>query len=130
MKTFVFAFLGGILGAVLMDLTEAAMARVGIRSGINVSLVGRTSLRELMTRIDSTYFIQVHRSVMVNSTAIVSATRDDWLISLRAAAIAASELHGHRLVRSDIRVVLQLVQKLITWYSFRFGPRDCRPISR
>src|ERR1043166_9004095 len=41
MTAFVLAFLGGILGAVLMDITETAMARVGIRSGVNVALVGR-----------------------------------------------------------------------------------------
>ena len=41
MNAFVLAFLGGILGAVLMDITETAMARVGIRSGVNVALVGR-----------------------------------------------------------------------------------------
>lgn len=41
MNTFALAFLGGIFGAVLMDLTETAMARVGIRSGVNVALVGR-----------------------------------------------------------------------------------------
>ena len=41
MSAFVLAFLGGILGAVLMDITETAMARVGIRSGVNVALVGR-----------------------------------------------------------------------------------------
>ena len=41
MNTFVLAFLGGILGAVLMDITESAMARVGIRSGVNAALVGR-----------------------------------------------------------------------------------------
>ena len=35
------------------------------------------SLRELMARIDSTDFIQVHRSVMVNANAILSATRDE-----------------------------------------------------
>jgi DNA-binding LytR/AlgR family response regulator len=37
----------------------------------------RMSLRELMARIDSTDFIQVHRSVMVNTNAILSATRDE-----------------------------------------------------
>lgn len=37
----------------------------------------RMSLRELMARIDSTDFIQVHRSVMVNATTILSATRDE-----------------------------------------------------
>jgi DNA-binding LytR/AlgR family response regulator len=37
----------------------------------------RMSLRELMARIDSSDFIQVHRSVMVNTNAILSATRDE-----------------------------------------------------
>ncbi len=37
----------------------------------------RMSLRELMARIDSADFIQVHRSVMVNASAILSATRDE-----------------------------------------------------
>ena len=32
---------------------------------------------ELVARIDSTDFIQVHRSVLVNSNAILSATRDE-----------------------------------------------------
>ncbi len=41
MNVFVLAFLGGIVGAGLMDLTETAMARVGIRSGVSVALVGR-----------------------------------------------------------------------------------------
>jgi hypothetical protein len=41
MNTFVLAFLGGIVGAALMDITETAMARVGIRSGVNVALLGR-----------------------------------------------------------------------------------------
>jgi len=37
----------------------------------------RMSLRELMASIDSEDFIQVHRSVLVNSSCIVSATRDE-----------------------------------------------------
>jgi len=41
MNAFALAFLGGILGAVLMDITELAMARAGIRSGVDVALVGR-----------------------------------------------------------------------------------------
>jgi len=41
MNTFVLAFLGGIAGAFLMDITETAAARVGITSGVNVALVGR-----------------------------------------------------------------------------------------
>ena len=41
MNTFVLAFFGGIVGAVLMDITETAAARIGITSGVNVALVGR-----------------------------------------------------------------------------------------
>lgn len=41
MNTFTLSFLGGILGAVLMDATETAMAKVGIRSGVDAALVGR-----------------------------------------------------------------------------------------
>lgn len=41
MNTFVLAYLGGIVGAVLMDITEALAARVGLTSGVNVALVGR-----------------------------------------------------------------------------------------
>jgi Protein of unknown function (DUF2938) len=41
MNTFVLAFLGGIVGAVLMDITETYAARIGITSGVNVALVGR-----------------------------------------------------------------------------------------
>jgi DNA-binding LytR/AlgR family response regulator len=37
----------------------------------------RMSLRELSSRIDSSAFVQVHRSVLVNSQHIVSATRDE-----------------------------------------------------
>lgn len=44
MKTFALAFLGGIFGALVMDLTEAAMAKIGIRSGVNIALVGRWCL--------------------------------------------------------------------------------------
>jgi hypothetical protein len=44
MITFALAFLGGIFGALLMDLTETAMAKVGIRSGVNIALVGRWCL--------------------------------------------------------------------------------------
>jgi hypothetical protein len=41
MNIFVSAFFGGIVGAVLMDITETAAARMGITSGVNVALVGR-----------------------------------------------------------------------------------------
>lgn len=38
------AFIGGILGAVLMDITETLAARRGITSGVNISLVGRWTI--------------------------------------------------------------------------------------
>lgn len=41
MNVFELAYLGGIVGAMLMDMAEAAMARAGIRSGVQVALVGR-----------------------------------------------------------------------------------------
>ena len=44
MNIFVLAFLGGIAGAVLMDITETLAARVGLTSGVNVALVGRWAL--------------------------------------------------------------------------------------
>jgi hypothetical protein len=50
MNTFALAFVGGIFGAVLMDLTEAAMAKIGIRSGVNIALVGRWCLGLMRAR--------------------------------------------------------------------------------
>lgn len=44
MHTIVLAFLGGIVGAVLMDITETLAARAGLTSGVNVALVGRWAL--------------------------------------------------------------------------------------
>ncbi|MFZ1546033.1 MAG: DUF2938 family protein [Candidatus Nitrotoga sp.] len=35
------AFLGGMVGAVFMDITETFAAKVGITSGVNIALVGR-----------------------------------------------------------------------------------------
>lgn len=55
---------------------EATEKYVNVVTPAGEALV-RMSLRELMARIDSTDFIQVHRSVMVNSNAILSATRDE-----------------------------------------------------
>ena len=57
MNTFVLAFLGGIVGAVLMDITETAMARVGIRSGVNVALVGRWFLGLTQGRLAHTEIV-------------------------------------------------------------------------
>ena len=55
---------------------EATEKYVNVVTPAGEALV-RMSLRELMARIASTDFIQVHRSVMVNSGAILSATRDE-----------------------------------------------------
>jgi DNA-binding LytR/AlgR family response regulator len=55
---------------------EATEKYVNVVTPAGEALV-RMSLRELMARIDSADFIQVHRSVMVNANAILSATRDE-----------------------------------------------------
>jgi DNA-binding LytR/AlgR family response regulator len=55
---------------------EATEKYVNVVTPTGEALV-RMSLRELMARIDSTDFMQVHRSVMVNASAILSATRDE-----------------------------------------------------
>ncbi|GAA5181253.1 LytTR family DNA-binding domain-containing protein [Niveibacterium umoris] len=55
---------------------EATEKYVNVVTQSGEALV-RMSMRELIARIDSTDFIQVHRSLMVNATAILSATRDE-----------------------------------------------------
>jgi hypothetical protein len=44
MNSFVLAFVGGIVGAVLMDITETLAARAGLTSGVTVALLGRWAL--------------------------------------------------------------------------------------
>lgn len=44
MNSYVLAYVGGIVGAVLMDITETLAARAGLRSGVSVALVGRWAL--------------------------------------------------------------------------------------
>lgn len=44
MHQFVLAYAGGIVGAILMDITETLAARAGLTSGVNVALVGRWAL--------------------------------------------------------------------------------------
>lgn len=41
MEVLFWAFLGGVVGAVLMDITETYAAKIGITSGVNIALVGR-----------------------------------------------------------------------------------------
>jgi DNA-binding LytR/AlgR family response regulator len=78
---------------------EATEKYVNVVTPTGEALV-RMSLRELMARIDSADFIQVHRSVMVNSNAIVSATRDEnghYSLSLRGLQrpLKVSRAFGH-----------------------------------
>lgn len=56
---------------------EATDKYVNVVTEAGEALV-RMSLRELASRIDSSAFVQVHRSVLVNSEHIVSATRDEF----------------------------------------------------
>jgi hypothetical protein len=44
MNSFVLAYFGGIVGALLMDITETLAARAGLTSGVSVALVGRWAL--------------------------------------------------------------------------------------
>ena len=44
MNSYFLAYVGGIVGAVLMDITETLAARAGLTSGVNVALVGRWAL--------------------------------------------------------------------------------------
>ena len=44
MNSFVLAYVGGIVGAILMDITETLAARAGLTSGVRVALVGRWAL--------------------------------------------------------------------------------------
>lgn len=78
---------------------EATEKYVNVVTATGEALV-RMSLRELMARIESTDFVQVHRSVMVNTTAILSATRDEnghYSLALRGLQkqLKVSRAFGH-----------------------------------
>ena len=78
---------------------EATEKYVNVVTPTGEALV-RMSLRELMSRIDSVDFIQVHRSVMVNTSAILSATRDEighYSLALRGLQrpLKVSRAFGH-----------------------------------
>lgn len=79
---------------------EATEKYVNVVTPTGEALV-RMSLRELMARIESADFIQVHRSVMVNMNAILSATRDEsghYSLALRGLQrpLKVSRAFGHR----------------------------------
>jgi DNA-binding LytR/AlgR family response regulator len=78
---------------------EATEKYVNVVTATGEALV-RMSLRELMAKIDATGFIQVHRSVLVNSGAILSATRDEighYSLSMRGLQrpLKVSRAFGH-----------------------------------
>ncbi len=78
---------------------EATEKYVNVVTAGGEALV-RMSLRELMARIEPGEFIQVHRAVMVNSGAILSATRDDnghYSLALRGLQrpVKVSRAFGH-----------------------------------
>lgn len=51
MEIFVYAFVGGIVGALLMDITGTYASKVGVSSGVTVALVGRWFLGLLRGRL-------------------------------------------------------------------------------
>jgi DNA-binding LytR/AlgR family response regulator len=78
---------------------EATEKYVNVVTATGEALV-RMSLRELLARIDATGFTQVHRSVLVNSSSILSATRDEnghYSLSMRGLQrpLKVSRAFGH-----------------------------------
>jgi len=63
MEILVWAFIGGIVGAVLMDVTETYAAKIGITSGVNIALVGRWFLGLLHGRFTHSTFSIPSRSL-------------------------------------------------------------------
>ena len=78
---------------------EATEKYVNVVTATGEALV-RMSLRELTSRIDTTDFKQVHRSVLVNFNSILSATRDEnghYSLTLRGLQrpLKVSRAFGH-----------------------------------
>jgi DNA-binding LytR/AlgR family response regulator len=78
---------------------EATEKYVNVVTATGEALV-RMSLRELLARIDATGFMQVHRSILVNISSILSATRDEnghYSLSVRGLQrpLKVSRAFGH-----------------------------------
>ncbi len=78
---------------------EATEKYVNVVTATGEALV-RMSLRELMSRIDASDFMQIHRSVLVNSEAILSAARDEsghYSLTIRGLqrSLKVSRAFGH-----------------------------------
>ncbi len=97
------ASVGPVLHMVPLDtvlLMEAADKYVRVLTADHEYLI-RTPLRELLPRLDPQQFWQVHRSHVVQASAIDTVTRDDagklWLaLHGRPGRIAVSRLYAHR----------------------------------
>jgi len=74
MEILFWAFLGGIVGAVLMDVTETYAAKVGITSGVNIALVGRWFLGLLRGK-------WIHSNIL-DSAALPGEKRAGWAFHL------------------------------------------------
>jgi hypothetical protein len=74
MEILAWAFLGGIVGAVLMDVTENYAAKVGITSGVNIALVGRWFLSLLYGQF-------VHTNIL-NSKPFTREVKAGWVFHL------------------------------------------------
>lgn len=70
MEILAWAFLGGVVGAVLMDVTETYAAKVGITSGVNIALVGRWFLSLLRGQF-------AHANIL-GSKAFTSEVKAGW----------------------------------------------------
>lgn len=58
MEIWIWAFFGGIIGAVSMDITEFYTARIGIHSGVNIALIGRWALGLLSGQLMHTNILE------------------------------------------------------------------------
>lgn len=97
------ASVGNVIHMVPLDsvlLLEAADKYVRVLTTDHEYLI-RTPLRELLPRLDPQQFWQVHRSHVVQASAIDTVTRDDtgklWLaLRGRPGRVAVSRLYAHR----------------------------------
>jgi len=64
MVLFLWAFLGGVVGAILMDIAEGLISKYGITSGVNIALVGRWFLGMRQGRF--TYVNILHSAPVAN----------------------------------------------------------------
>lgn len=71
MEILVWAFIGGMVGAVLMDITENYAAKAGITSGVNIALVGRWFLGLLRGQF-------IHKNIL-DSKPLLQEIKTGWV---------------------------------------------------